>query len=61
MVSASTMTLDVVIADQGKWRVPDADAGFRGRGLLVIRGLAGNVTLSPAEHGTTIRMRWLRG
>ena len=61
LVRASVTELDVVVADQGKWRVPDAGDGFRGRGLVVIRGLATEVAVTTTEQGTTIRMRWKIG
>jgi serine/threonine-protein kinase RsbW len=60
LASASSTKLDVVVADRGKWRLPAAGTGFRGRGLLVIKGLATDVTVNATELGTTIRMRWLR-
>lgn len=61
VVSASQAGVDAVVADQGKWRVPQTGTGFRGRGLLVIRGLATDVTVHATERGTTIRMHWQRG
>lgn len=60
-ISASAAEVDLVVADQGKWRVRDAANGFRGRGLVVISGLATDVAVTATEHGTTIRMRWQRG
>lgn len=58
LVSASPGWIDVQVADQGKWHPPDADTGFRGRGLLLINGLAEDVTVTSTELGTTVRMRW---
>ena len=59
-VSASPGSIDVVVADHGTWRAPDAYARFRGRGLPLIKGLAEEVTVTTTEHGTTVRMRWRR-
>jgi anti-sigma regulatory factor (Ser/Thr protein kinase) len=60
LVSASSELVDVLIADQGKWQAPDAAAGFRGRGLLLMKGLAAEVTVTATDAGTTVRMRWHR-
>jgi serine/threonine-protein kinase RsbW len=60
LVSASPGVLDVLVADGGRWQAPDADPGFRGRGLLLIRGLADDVTVTSTENGTTVRMSWRR-
>src|SRR6185312_15777199 len=44
------------IEDFGTWRPVPADSGFRGRGLLLIRRLAEDVTVEQSrEGGTTIR------
>jgi anti-sigma regulatory factor (Ser/Thr protein kinase) len=61
LVRATVAGLDVVVADQGKWRVPDNGDGFRGRGIVVIRGLATDVAVTATEQGTTVRMRWQLG
>jgi anti-anti-sigma factor len=46
------------IEDFGTWRPVPADAGFRGRGLLLIRRLAEDVTVDQGpDGGTTIRFR----
>jgi anti-sigma regulatory factor (Ser/Thr protein kinase) len=60
LVSASPKALDVLVADGGRWQAPDADPGFRGRGLLLIRGLAEDVTVTSTDQGTTVRMSWRR-
>jgi anti-sigma regulatory factor (Ser/Thr protein kinase)/anti-anti-sigma regulatory factor len=49
--------LRVEVADAGTWRPPPADAGFRGRGLQIIRGVASEVELLPGPRGTTLRFR----
>ena len=58
LVSASPGWIDLLVADQGKWHRPDVRTGFRGRGLLLINGLAEDVTVAATELGTTVRMRW---
>jgi serine/threonine-protein kinase RsbW len=50
--------LVVVVRDRGRWRPPAADPGWRGRGLLIIRGLADAVALHHDDSGTTVEMRW---
>lgn len=48
----------VVVRDRGRWRTPAADPGWRGRGLLIIRGLAEQVDVHHGDLGTTVAMRW---
>jgi serine/threonine-protein kinase RsbW len=48
----------VVVRDQGRWRPPAADPGWRGRGLTIIRGLAEHVDVRRGTAGTTVEMRW---
>jgi anti-sigma regulatory factor (Ser/Thr protein kinase) len=60
LVETSAGQVDALVADQGKWQVPDPGAGFRGRGLLLIKSLAEDVTVIATEQGTTVRMRWRR-
>jgi anti-sigma regulatory factor (Ser/Thr protein kinase) len=50
--------LEVVVRDRGAWRTPPTDAGWRGRGLTIIRGLADEVRVQHDGDGTTVRMRW---
>lgn len=50
----------VSVVDDGTWRPPPPDPGHRGRGIQVIGGLAQRSTVSPTEHGTTVRMCWAR-
>jgi len=48
--------IEACIEDFGTWRPVPADSGFRGRGLLLIRRLAEDVTVEQSrEGGTTIR------
>jgi anti-anti-sigma factor len=50
--------IDVRVEDFGNWRPVPADAGFRGRGLLLIRRLAEDVTVEETPGGgTTVRFR----
>ncbi|WP_153029579.1 ATP-binding protein [Amycolatopsis sp. YIM 10] len=55
--------LVVVVSDRGRWRMPssdDAANSLRGRGLKLIKNLAGNAVIEPGEHDTTVRMTWPR-
>jgi anti-anti-sigma factor len=45
------------VADEGSWRPPPADPGFRGRGLRLVRELADEVRLLPGPSGTVVRFR----
>jgi serine/threonine-protein kinase RsbW len=53
--------LEVVVRDRGEWRAPPTDTGWRGRGLMIIRRLAGDVRVQHGRGGTTVRMRWRLG
>ncbi len=46
----------ITVTDYGCWRTPH-DAGYRGRGLTVMRYLTTEVDLQPSTHGTTVHMR----
>jgi anti-sigma regulatory factor (Ser/Thr protein kinase) len=48
----------VSVVDAGRWRPAPADAGFRGRGLAMIRALADSAETTTGPHGTSVRMRW---
>jgi serine/threonine-protein kinase RsbW len=48
----------VVVSDRGQWRPPATDPGWRGRGLVIIRGLAEHVELHRGPTGTAVEMRW---
>ena len=50
-------TLDLEVADRGRWRPPGADPGGRGRGLMLMRGLIDKVDVVSAEDGTRVRFR----
>jgi anti-anti-sigma factor len=47
----------VRVADHGRWRPPSEDPGYRGRGLALIRELAEDVEVMPADDGTEV---WFR-
>jgi serine/threonine-protein kinase RsbW len=49
--------IQVVVRDHGSWKVP-SDPGWRGRGLVLIAGLADHVDVQRAAAGTRIAMRW---
>lgn len=53
--------LTVTVSDHGTWKAPDQADTYRGRGLLMINGLAdaSAVTERP-EGGTVITMTWRR-
>lgn len=48
----------VLVRDHGRWRTPAADPGWRGRGLVIIRGLSDDVEIRHDESGTSVQMRW---
>ena len=50
--------LTVVVADEGTWKPPQDTHGLRGRGLLLIRGLAHESEYARRADGTTVTMRW---
>jgi len=51
-------TIEVVVADDGRWRppAPSTPDGHRGRGLTIMRGLMDDVVIVEGDHGTTVRM-----
>jgi serine/threonine-protein kinase RsbW len=48
----------VVVRDHGRWQAPASDPGWRGRGLVIINGLADHVDVHRADWGTSVAMRW---
>jgi PAS domain S-box-containing protein len=50
-------TVAATVRDEGTWRPPPPDPGFRGRGLQMIRGLGDDVSVDPGPVGTTVRFR----
>jgi hypothetical protein len=47
--------VDVLVRDHGRWRTPRGDLG--GRGIDMMRALMDHVEVTPAEDGTTVRLR----
>jgi serine/threonine-protein kinase RsbW len=50
--------VSVVVRDRGRWQPPAAEPGWRGRGLVIIHGLAEHVDVRHGDAGTTVEMRW---
>jgi anti-anti-sigma factor len=48
--------VELVVADEGGWRTPDADPGLRGQGIRIMRAVMDDVEIDRGEAGTTIRM-----
>jgi anti-sigma regulatory factor (Ser/Thr protein kinase) len=48
-------TLEIDVTDTGQWKTPVPD-GLRGRGIALMRSLMDNITVTPGEHGTTVRL-----
>jgi anti-anti-sigma factor len=46
----------VVVSDNGRWKLPTEDPGFRGRGLMMMREFSDDLRVHPSEHGTTVRI-----
>lgn len=53
--------LTVTVTDDGTWKPPDPEETYRGRGLIMIHGLADHseITQRPGG-GTAITMTWTR-
>jgi anti-anti-sigma factor len=49
-------TVSVVVSDDGRWKVPDEDPGYRGRGLLMMREFSDQVWLHTSPQGTTVTL-----
>ncbi|MFC5061852.1 ATP-binding protein [Actinomycetospora atypica] len=50
--------LEVTVEDDGTWRPPPEDPGFRGRGVQLIHGLADRARITHSPRGTTVSMCW---
>lgn len=50
--------LAVTVQDDGRWRPPPEDPGYRGRGTTLIARLADRSRITTSPHGTTVRMCW---
>jgi anti-anti-sigma factor len=49
-------TVDVRITDDGRWKPPQANPGFRGRGLVMMREFSDEFQLDIASAGTTVSL-----
>lgn len=53
--------MTVTVTDDGTWKVPDPADSYRGRGLIMINGLAdASVITERPNGGTSITMTWNR-
>ena len=50
--------LTVTVTDWGRWKSFDASDPARGRGLILVRGLAEDSELLHRDDGTTVQMAW---
>jgi serine/threonine-protein kinase RsbW len=46
----------VVVRDRGRWRTASREPGYRGRGLLVMRGCMHEVDIRTGDDGTEVTM-----
>lgn len=44
------------ILDDGQWRTPAADGGFRGRGIAMMKALAETAVVEPGTVGTAVTL-----
>jgi len=51
--------LTVTVTDWGIWKPDDAADPTRGRGLILVRGLADDSEVVHRDDGTTVRMTWV--
>ncbi|HEV2781186.1 MAG TPA: SpoIIE family protein phosphatase [Actinophytocola sp.] len=49
-------TVVVVVSDDGRWKPPQRDPGFRGRGLIMMREFSDEIRLDPSASGTTVTL-----
>ncbi|MFE5210343.1 SpoIIE family protein phosphatase [Streptomyces sp. NPDC056600] len=60
LAAAGADELSLTVEDSGRWRTPTVEASrHRGRGLALMRAMMQEVTVTPGETGTTVRM-WTR-
>jgi serine/threonine-protein kinase RsbW len=61
-VFAACLPLDhtarIVVADEGVWRPPPVNPGFRGRGLMLMERLGQIYRLAHGPTGTTVLLGW---
>lgn len=55
---AASCTLEVTVIDHGRWRRPRPDVRRRGRGLVLMEGLADNIEIDTTAAGTRAEMQW---
>jgi serine/threonine-protein kinase RsbW len=48
----------ISVQDHGAWQPPASDPGWRGRGLVIINGLADHVDVDRTPTGTSVAMLW---
>lgn len=58
LVRSGPGEIEVTVEDDGTWRSPPEDPGFRGRGVQLIHGLADRARITHSAHGTTVSMCW---
>lgn len=48
----------VMVTDDGRWRPPPDDPGWRGRGMQLMDRLARRASVESTDDGTTVRLCW---
>lgn len=56
----ATGTLAVTVTDHGRWRERNPHDRRRGRGLILMEGLADRVWIQTTPAGTRAELQWLR-
>lgn len=49
-------TVEVMVSDDGRWKPPQANPGFRGRGLVMMREFSDQFGLDIRSEGTTVTL-----
>jgi anti-anti-sigma factor len=49
-------TVEVMVSDDGRWKPPSANPGFRGRGLMMMREFSDEFELDIRAEGTTVNL-----
>lgn len=50
--------LEVTIEDDGTWRPPPTEPGFRGRGVQLMHRLADRAVITHSPGGRTVSLCW---